>query len=46
MTKDITIDMTGLRERPTSAEAKAGIEQPYHMTSILRRLFPSVEWSH
>ena len=43
MTEDINI--TGLREKPL--KDKNGIlepEQPYHMTSVLRRLFPKVLW--
>lgn len=39
------LNMTGLREKPL--KDKNGIlepEQPYHMTSIVRRLFPRAEW--
>ena len=38
MTEDI--NTTGIREAPQ----KGMPEQPYHMTSILHRLFPDVEW--
>lgn len=46
MKEDINQEFTGLRERPTSKEFKKGIEHPYHMTSVLQRLFPEVKWSH
>lgn len=34
------IRITGLREKPTQNEP----EQTYHMTSVLRRLFPDIVW--
>ena len=34
------IDLTGLREKPMKGEQ----EQPFHMTSVLHRLFPKAEW--
>lgn len=37
MAEDINI--TGLREKPTN-----GPEQPYHLTSVLRRILPGVQW--
>lgn len=40
--KQTDLDMTGIRERPTKGEK----EQPYHMTSIVRKLFPDIEWRH
>lgn len=44
MPTDIT--QQGLRERPRMKDGKLEVEQPYHMTSVLKRLFPDVEWSH
>lgn len=43
--KQTMMDMTGLREKPLK-DKKSNMEQeqPYHMTSIVRRLFPGVEW--
>lgn len=43
--KQTMMDMTGLREKPLK-DKKGNMkqEQPYHMTSIVRRLFPNVEW--
>lgn len=39
MTENIMM-MTGLREKPVRGMA----EQPYHMTAILPKLFPNVNW--
>ena len=44
MAEDINI--TGLREKPQKDKVSGQLEpeQPYHMTSILRKLYPGIEW--
>ena len=44
MAEDINI--TGLREKPQKDKVTKQLEteQPYHMTSVVRRLFPGIEW--
>ncbi len=36
--------ITGLREKPVEKNGIMEPEQPYHMTSIVHKLFPGVIW--
>jgi hypothetical protein len=40
MNNIVDIENTGLRQKPD----KDGVEYPFHMTSVLRRLYPGYEW--
>ena len=40
LNKKIDIEKTGIRQKTGNGD----VEYPFHMTSVLKKLFPGIEW--